>query len=210
VTRTRSITELDGRRRELDGIFATAPADHRRLIEAIGAGGLLPLEDTAELLREALGSQGERRRWILEHWPQVVEYAEINHTIDQGLAGPDLIPILDALAGSGHPRLAAAAAAIEPWLVNLTAQLIAPDDLRAGPAAERLLADVASYRHRWAVTGPAPLGDGARDSDQAAERTVLSLAVDHAAETTHGMGRDDRRAPGQVQEALFGVDDTFA
>ena len=121
-TRIRSRLELEDRRDILDATFATAPADHRGLIDQLQTGGTLPFDDIAELLTDALAAQGERRQWILEHWPHVVEYAQITDTIDRGLAGPDLTGVLDALTGAsnqhlarrqrraavaGHPRLAA-------------------------------------------------------------------------------------------------------
>ncbi|HET6951405.1 MAG TPA: hypothetical protein VFI47_13570 [Acidimicrobiales bacterium] len=65
VTRTRSRLELKARRAELQTILATVPADHRPLIARLQAGETLPLEDPAELLREALAGQGERRSWSI-------------------------------------------------------------------------------------------------------------------------------------------------
>ena len=73
---TRSLTELVERRVELDVILATAPADQRHVVQAL-ANGQLTLGDTTEILRDALSQQGDRRRWILEHWPHIVESAEI-------------------------------------------------------------------------------------------------------------------------------------
>ncbi|MGE3689386.1 MAG: MobF family relaxase [Acidimicrobiia bacterium] len=178
--RTRSAAELHARRAELDAVFADAPADHRQLIDRLRDGGMLPLEDTAELLGDVLVAQGERRRWILEHWPHVVEYAEITHTLSNGLAGPDVAPLVDTLAASTPPHLAAAATEGESWLVTLTAGLVPTDATTIDAAAEQLLADVAGYRHRWAVTGPLPLGDAATDVDQANERALLAIAIDHA------------------------------
>lgn len=177
--RTRSLAELHARRAELHAVFADAPADHRQLIDRLRDGGMLPLEDTAELLGDALAAQGERRRWILEHWPHVVEYAEITHTLRNGLAGPDVAPLVDTFADSTHRHLAAAANEGESWLVTLTAHLVPADVATIDAAAEQLLADVAGYRHRWAVTGPLPLGDAATDIDQANERDLLAIAIDH-------------------------------
>ncbi len=177
--RTRSLAELHARRAELDAVFADAPADHRQLIDRLRDGGMLPLEDTAELLGDALAAQGERRRWILEHWPHVVEYAQITHTVANGLAGPDVAPLIETLADSTHPHLAAAATEGQPWLVTLTAHLVPTDTTRIDAATEQLLADVAGYRHRWAATGPLPLGDAATDIDQANERALLAIAIDH-------------------------------
>jgi conjugative relaxase-like TrwC/TraI family protein len=74
--RVRTASEIADRRTELDAIIATAPADQRSTIAAL-IGGQLTLTDTDELLRNALAQQGDRRRWILEHWPHIVESAEI-------------------------------------------------------------------------------------------------------------------------------------
>jgi hypothetical protein len=160
---------------------------------------MLPLEDTAELLGDALAAQGDRRRWILEHWPYVVEYTQITDTLDNDLAGPDIAPLVDALAASTHPHLAAAATDGESWLVTLAAHLVPTDGATIDAAAEQLLADVAGYRHRWTVTGPRPLGDAATDIDQANERALLAIAIDHtigqesvALEDPWGIDRLDR------------------
>ena len=208
VTRTRSRRELEARRAELEAIFATVPADHRGFIDRLQAGGTLPLEDTTELLREALATQGERRRWILQHWPHVVEYAQITRTLTHRLAGADIPPVLAALTTCAHPQLAAAADAGEAWLVTLAGQLVAPDVSGLDPATERLLADVAGYRHRWAVTGPQPLGDGAFDVDQAAERAVLTLAINHAAGAAL-VEPDPGWEPRSVEGRLFDLEDSL-
>jgi hypothetical protein len=137
---------------------------------------------------------GARRQWILEHWPHVVEYAQINHTLDHGLAGPDPTPLIAALATSAHPDLAAAATASETWLVTLAAQISVPDSDSIDPATEALLGDVADYRQRWAVTSQSPLGDGVLDLDQADHRTLLTLAINHAhvrAVDANGPGIED-------------------
>ncbi len=79
--RSRSLTELVERRGELDAILATAPADQRHVVQAL-ANGQLTLGDTTEVVRDALSQQGDRRRWILEHWPQIIESGEV----DRGFA----------------------------------------------------------------------------------------------------------------------------
>jgi len=179
-TCTRSNRELEDRRRELDAIFELAPADHRSLIDQLHTGGQLPFDDVAELLTDALAAQGERRRWILEHWPHVVEYAQITATIAAGSAGPDVGPVLTGLSTASDPRLAHAANEGAPWLVTLAAQLNLTDGSPATAGVEQLLGDVASYRHRWGVTHPDPLGLAAADPEQAAERSLLTIAIDHA------------------------------
>ncbi len=180
TTRVRSRIELQDRRDILDAIFATSPADHRALIGHLQAGDTLPFDDIAQLLTDALAAQGERRQWILEHWPHVVEYAQITAATDQGLAGPGLTNVLDALTGDSNQHLARAANEGEPWLVTLASRLTGAD--HDAPAADvaQLLGDVASYRRRWDITHPDPLGIAAHDPEQAAERTLLSHAVGHA------------------------------
>ena len=49
----------------------------------------------------------------------------------------------------------------------------------------QLLGDVAGYRHRWEITHPDPLGVAARDPEQAAERLLLSIAIDHVYDWAH-------------------------
>jgi len=183
--RTRSIRELKDRRHELDVIFELAPADHRGLIGELQAGGQLPFDDVAELLTDALAAQGERRRWILEHWPHVVEYAQTTATIDAGLAGPDSTAVLTGLTTARDPRLAHAAEEGAPWLVTLAARLILADGSPATAGAVQLLGDVAGYRHRWGITHPDPLGVAAADPEQAAERSLLTIAIDHADDHAH-------------------------
>ena len=78
---SRTLTELVERRGELDAILASAPADQRHVVQAL-TNGQLTLGDTTEILRDALSQQGERRRWILEHWPHIVESGEV----DRGFA----------------------------------------------------------------------------------------------------------------------------
>jgi len=199
-TRIRSQHELEDRRDILDATFATAPADHRGLIDQLQTGGTLPFDDVAQLLTDALAAQGERRQWILEHWPHVVEYAQIADTIDRGLAGPDLTAALDPLTRASNPQLASAASEREPWLVTLASRLTPAEQGTLTVDGAQLLGDIADYRHRWDVTHPDPLGIGARDPEQAAERTLLAFAIDHA----HERAQPDRTyaAVGVDQDAL--------
>jgi len=180
TTRTRSRHELDARRDHLDGVLATAPTDHRSLIDRLRRGGTLDPDDTTRLLEDALATQGDRRRWILEHWPHVVEYAQINHALARRHVGPDVEPLLDQFAGSSRPALVNAAAGREPWLLTLAAQLQPPGVSHVDQASEQLLADIADHRARWAITHRTPLGVGATDADQAVERAALIDAVDEA------------------------------
>ncbi len=79
----RTIDELEQRLNQLDGILATAPADCRHLIAELQAGQLT-LDDTAEHLRDLLNDQQGRRDWIVEHWPHIIEYHEVNRALAVG------------------------------------------------------------------------------------------------------------------------------
>ena len=145
----------------------------------------MPFDDIAQLLTDALAAQGERRQWILEHWPHVVEYAQITDATDRDLAGPDLTDVFDALTGDSNQHLARAANEREPWLVTLASRLTAADHDRPTADIAQLLGDVAGYRHRWDITHPDPLGTAAYDPEQTAERMLLSHAIYHAYDRAH-------------------------
>jgi conjugative relaxase-like TrwC/TraI family protein len=61
---------------ELDALLATAPADQSRIIAAIQTGQLSP-PDVHQALLDAATTQSQRRDWILQHWPHVVEHAAL-------------------------------------------------------------------------------------------------------------------------------------
>ena len=82
VITPRDHTELVARRQELDAILDSAPADYRTLIAQLRDGGQLSFDDTTELLADALAAQDVRTRWILAHWPHVVEYAETTTAVE--------------------------------------------------------------------------------------------------------------------------------
>ena len=69
--------EVRQRLDELDAILATAPPDQTRIIAALHTGQLHPA-DLDDAIRHALATQDARRDWILEHWPHVVEHAELS------------------------------------------------------------------------------------------------------------------------------------
>ncbi len=73
LTRTRSLPELHHRRGELHAILATAPPDHRHLVDALTTGQQ-HLDDLALALEHALTAQGARRDWILKNWPYRCRY----------------------------------------------------------------------------------------------------------------------------------------
>jgi conjugative relaxase-like TrwC/TraI family protein len=76
ATVMRSGADINERRTELEQILDNAPPDCRNIIDQL-QHGQLALDDVDVLLRSALDQQGARRLWILEHWPHIVEYAEI-------------------------------------------------------------------------------------------------------------------------------------
>ena len=86
--------DLVARRAELDAILDTAPPDQRHLIAQLRNHDQLPFDNTAEVLRTALQGEGNRRDWILTHWPHIVEHAEIDRVIgERSVAPPQLLPM---------------------------------------------------------------------------------------------------------------------
>ncbi|MGE0879604.1 MAG: MobF family relaxase [Acidimicrobiia bacterium] len=72
----RPAAEIATRRAELEQLLATAPPDQRRLIHE-----LTSCERSATAngqLLEALAAQGQRREWIIGHWPYIVELQQLN------------------------------------------------------------------------------------------------------------------------------------
>ena len=179
ISRTRTTVELDERRQELEAILASAPADQRDLITELRTEGTLPYDNVNELLADALAAQGDRQRWILEHWPHVVEYAQLRTAIDSPQV--DVDGPLAALDTGGRPALARAINSGEPWLARTAAALATPDGL--DPDALGMLSDIAEHRERWSIDDPAPLGPGAWDPEQAAERELLRSAIEHRVST---------------------------
>jgi len=186
LSRTRSRAELHQRQVRLEVIFATAPPDHRRLIDAL-ATGQLTLDDVSQALDQALAAQGQRRDWILEHWPHIVEHAEITRTLSGHAAGPDLGPLLDQLAlldvtgrDGTNPRalLAAAARTNQAWLRVVLGHLAPPDADHVTPPVVELLIAVAAYRDRWHVTHLSPLGLAADTDEQARDLADLIQSID--------------------------------
>lgn len=70
------------RLQELDDLFATAPPDQRKIIDAVIHSNL-NIEDKTQALQAAGVGQEARRDWILEHWPNVVEHHELTEISDQ-------------------------------------------------------------------------------------------------------------------------------
>ena len=76
----RTPSELIDRRHELQQLFATAPADQRHVIERI-ANSALDASQMCEYLTAAVAVQGERRDWIINNWPHIVELEQITQLI---------------------------------------------------------------------------------------------------------------------------------
>jgi conjugative relaxase-like TrwC/TraI family protein len=98
---TRTVDQLLERSDELDEILDAAPADCRHIIDELHSGQLT-LDDTAELLTFALQQQGDRRDWIIEHWPHIVEYQEIDRALLVWGSAPtfhELLPVVPADIG---------------------------------------------------------------------------------------------------------------
>ncbi|MGB8860639.1 MAG: hypothetical protein WCC60_15375, partial [Ilumatobacteraceae bacterium] len=169
----RSHHELVARRTELDQIFETAPADQQPLIARLRRGDPQLLDDTAEVLKAALDNQHARRHWILEHWPHIVEYAEIASTLTNQLWGPDAATILDNLEPEPGSALAAAVAADEPWLPTAIGGLAPQWATELDSSAVAQLHAIADYRDRWRVTSAVPVDTTALDPYQASEQREL-------------------------------------
>jgi hypothetical protein len=177
--RARSHAELTSRQAELDIILATAPDDQRNLIAALRRGDQLPLAETARLIGDAVATHDERKRWILTHWPHVVEDGEITRCLETGDWGPD-IPTLHAdLATQATGALAQAVSDGEAWLDLALGTLTGANETTVDAATAALLADVAGCRHRWHVTTIDPLGGPTAEPGQATERTAITARIEH-------------------------------
>ncbi|MDP2289597.1 MAG: hypothetical protein Q8M22_00315, partial [Actinomycetota bacterium] len=182
----RSHHELVARRSELDQIFETAPADQKPLIARLRRGDPQLLDDTAEVLKAALDNQHARRHWILEHWPHIVEYAEIASTLTNQLWGPDAATILDNLEPEPGSALGAAVAADEPWLPIAIGGLAPQWATELEPGALAQLRAIADYRQRWSETSTQPLGATPATPDQLAEHERLQQLFTHTSELPVG------------------------
>jgi conjugative relaxase-like TrwC/TraI family protein len=199
VTRQRSERELEERRRELDAILATAPAVVREHSDRTGRPGEEPLDGFEPSPHDTADAQGQRRRWILEHWPHVVEAAEIERAgaCDQPPADvASLAPALDQ-----RPLLAAAVG--ERWLADLLAAVVPPGAVDIDAHVRAVLEKVAEYRMRWNVSGPKPLGDGACSDLQASERHALISIVNGTIESNELARCADRPSDHSPAMSLF-------
>jgi conjugative relaxase-like TrwC/TraI family protein len=155
--RRRSHAELVARRDELDQLLDTAPPDQQPLITRLRRCDPQLLDDTAETLKTAIDTQRVRRHWILEHWPHIVEYAEITNTLTHQLWGPDTTTILGNLTPEPGSALEAAIAADEPWLPIAIGRLAAQWTEALPPDALAMLYDIAEYRIRWGLNSDLPV-----------------------------------------------------
>ena len=154
----RSRTELLARRQTLETILDTAPDDTRPVIAAVRAGQLT-LTDVDEILRHAGEQRDARNHWILEHWPHVVEYAEVTTTLTEHTWGPDTDLLLgDVDPDDIGPHLAADIDAGASWLQAALCAIDANDDTPLSDAQVAWLDDVAEHRHTHRITGRDPLG----------------------------------------------------
>jgi hypothetical protein len=169
----RSHHDLIERRRTLETIFDGAPADTRPLIHAVRAGQLA-LADVDEILHAATATRDARQHWILEHWPHVVEYAEINDTLAQQSWGPDTRQLLDGLDEfDTNDDLRDSIDAEAPWLQAAMCALDTHDADQLTDAQIDWLNDVANYRSTHHVTSRDPLGAIPDDADRNAAFDAL-------------------------------------
>ena len=74
--------QIRQRLQQLDTIIAAAPADQTRIVHAITTG-TLTVSDLQLALTATHATQTARRDWILEHWPHVIEHAELSRLAQQ-------------------------------------------------------------------------------------------------------------------------------
>jgi conjugative relaxase-like TrwC/TraI family protein len=179
----RSHAELIARRRELDAILDTAPDDTRPVIAAVRAGQLA-LTDVDEILRQAGEGRDARKHWILEHWPHVVEYAEVTTTLREGRWGPDARRLLGQLDEEAFtPALATAIDDNEPWLQAALCAIDADDDTPLTAAQVDWLNDVADHRRANEIGSRDPLGPIPTDRTELTQFDHLLNGLHHARRT---------------------------
>jgi hypothetical protein len=179
----RSHRELVARRGELDAILNTAPSDHRHLVERLRSGEPTLLDDTAQALADIVDHQRGRRDWILEHWPHIVEFAEVTQTLDAGLWGPDVESIIANLDPDSGSALAEAIDTDEPWIRFAVARMASQWATELDAEATDLLHDIADYRVRSATSGIQPIVDGPMSSENDGERDDLVARIDRTGDT---------------------------
>jgi hypothetical protein len=108
----------------------------------------------------ATTARDQRRDWILEHWPHVVERHEITTSLEQHQWGPDRHELLDDINPNRiGDHLAAAIDADRPWLAAaLTALDLDPTFERLTDNQVAWLDHVAEHRDTYGITARDPLG----------------------------------------------------
>ena len=81
-----SIPDAHHRLCDLEELFAQAPADQRKIVDDLIASPDINIADKIDALQLAGAQQAERRDWILEHWPNIIEHHELTAIVDA--AGP--------------------------------------------------------------------------------------------------------------------------
>ncbi len=185
----RSHRELVARRAELDAIFDTAPSDQHHLIERLRNGEPRLLNDTAEALTEVIEHQRDRRSWILEHWPHIVEYAEVTQTLDAGLWGPDIDTILDHADPDPGSALADAIDTDEPWISLAIGRLAPQWATELDAEATDLLHEIADHRDQSGMSGAQPIANSPLAAEDWGQRIDLAARLDQLID---GNGQDDR------------------
>jgi conjugative relaxase-like TrwC/TraI family protein len=182
----RSHNELVARRHELDEILATAPTDQQPLIDRLRRHDPQLIDTLADSLEQALDTQTIRRHWILEHWPHIIEYAEVTQTIEHRLWGPDTHTILTNTPAEHGTPLADAITSREPWLRHAINQLAPQWATNLDDSTVNYLHAIANYRQRWNITSNPPLGAIPTNPQQAAEHDQL-LARFQPPDTQHSL-----------------------
>ena len=156
-----------------------APSADTRTVITAARNGQLALSDIDEIIRQAEATRQARQHWILEHWPHVVEYEEVDTTLRQQTWGPDPD---EAFAGIDDRHfsepLAAAIDSDQPWL---RAALVAldPDDHTALDDDQiDWLNKVSEYRATHGITSRDPFGPVPLDHDQRDEHYALLIQLD--------------------------------
>jgi conjugative relaxase-like TrwC/TraI family protein len=148
---TPSRRELLDRLADLDAILDTAPPDWRPIIVQLRSGQLT-LDDTDTLLA-ATDGQDARRRWILEHWPHVVEHHEVTAILAAGRCGPDPRLLDDLLHQPITDTLAGAIQTNQRWLRAALAAIVDRDDTTLDASAIELLEHLADDSDPLTVLG---------------------------------------------------------
>lgn len=171
--------ELHERRQQLGQLFATAPAHARHTVDEL-LHGRLDLNDTADVLARADLATDARRRWIIDNWPHVVEFQEINRTLATGTWGPDPA-LLDAIAGPHDHPLVQDIAHQPVWLRQALGRIAEPDATELSQHQIDRLSAIAHVRQRLGIAPSAPV-----------DHQQLTAAA--ALDTAHRIVRpDDRR-----------------